>query len=118
MIMPLFIIHGTVGHSILDELFDFRRQRGAAGLNVVIQSFLSDARECTFKSLANASENLGSYCGPAQSEIWETGNPVFLTGVSKIEIYATCSIQWIQHSELVHCRTFYMLQIEALLPLW
>lgn len=93
MIMPLFIICGTVGPSFLAELFEFRRQREAADLNVLTPSFLRDAKEHTFKNLANASENLGCYCGPGQFEIWETGDPVFLTGVSKIEIYATCSIQ-------------------------
>jgi len=77
MIRTLFIRHGTVGQSFLDELFEFRRQRGAAGFNVLTQSFLSDAKEHTLKNLANASENLESYCGPGRFEIWETGGILY-----------------------------------------
>lgn len=78
---------------LLDELIEFRRQRGAEGLNVLIQSSLSNAKEHIFKNLANASESPVSYCGPRRFEIWEMGDPVFLTGVSKIKIYGTFNIQ-------------------------
>lgn len=49
---------------LLDELIEFRKQRGAEGLNVLMQSSLRGAKEHIFKNLANASENPVSYCGP------------------------------------------------------
>lgn len=61
--MTLFFIHGTVGPSFSEGLFEFRRQRENASLNVLTLYLLRNTEEHAFKNLADASENVGSYYG-------------------------------------------------------